>query len=558
MADHALDTASTDAPVAAPSAGSSPFDIITDAGTTGALADVQARKVAETERFTASEDRALAEDRTRAVNFLDRESVGPDDLKKWDVKHERDKYRTDPIETFGSVASVFAIAASAFTKAPMENALNGAAAAMNAAREGNEKEYDKAYTAWKDNNELVIKRHNLMHSNYTDALSLMSHDVQLGDAKIRQIAARYGDQQALTLLEHGYAPQLIEMIQARAQAATTMQKVMEHSDEYSLRNAAFQADIKQNPNMKPDEKMSKFEFYMGAKTDLNREWMRQYWAANPSIGDSKTDFDNFNAAWRKHNEAKYPFRGQPGAGTKAALVNTLTPEVQQDHPDWTPGQVSVEANRLAEAAVTKRTGTSATQETVDQKAAEYKKDGLSDADAQIKAQRFVKLASAVPSGNRIDQLRSRVDQIKYATERIDEVEKMLKRHKVITGLGGKVIGRPTEIMSNILGSNSTDYKQFQRTVEELQQLLPRILTDSQGRPLSTEAGHVSQIVAGLNPGDTLQGTVRAYGELKKQLAEMSVDTFRRIRGGAEDTTTPAETKPRQTGGSRWQDAPVVP
>src|SRR5262245_6479904 len=168
------------------------LDLINDKGTVADLREVQRRKVAETEAFTAAEDRALREDRTRAINFLDREGIGPGDLQKWDVRGERERYRTDPIEQFGSLASVFAIAASAFTKTPMENSLNGAAAAMNAARANNDKEYDRAYQAWKDNNDLVIKRHNIMHTQYVDALSLMSHDVQLGDAKMRQLAAKYG------------------------------------------------------------------------------------------------------------------------------------------------------------------------------------------------------------------------------------------------------------------------------------------------------------------------------------------------------------------------------
>src|SRR5262249_14124347 len=158
------------------------------------LAEVQRRKIAETERFTAERDRALAEDRTRAVNFLNREGVGPNDLRKWDVKHERGKYRTDPFASFGSLASVSAIPAPAVTKPRMETEGRGAAAAMNAARDGNEREYEKAYQAWKDNNELVIKRQNMMHQQYTDALSLMTHDMTLGDAKLRELAAKYGDQ----------------------------------------------------------------------------------------------------------------------------------------------------------------------------------------------------------------------------------------------------------------------------------------------------------------------------------------------------------------------------
>jgi hypothetical protein len=114
-------------------------------------------------------------------------------------------------------------------------------------------------------------------------------------------------------------------------------------------------------------------------------------------------------------------------------------------------------------------------------------------------------------------------------------------------------------MGNILGSNSTDYKQFERTINELQLLMPRILTDSSGRPLGVEASHVGQIVAGLNAGDTLQGTMRNFQELKKQLAEMERDTQKRIQGGGggERDQPAAPTTPKAGGTQPWLNDPVV-
>jgi len=555
----------TDAPdTTAPPAQTDSFaDLLDDKSTVSALRDVQRAKVREESGFMDAEAHALAQDRTRAVNFLDREGVGPNDLQKWDVKAESEKYRTDPIEQFGSLASVFAIAASAFTKAPMENALNGAAAAMNAARAGNDKEYERAYQAWKDNNELVIKRHQMMHQDYTDALSLMTQDTATGDARLRQMAAKYGDQQALTLLDHGYAPQLIEMIQARAKAAQGLMQVQMQSDEYTMRKAAWDSWKKQNPNAKPDEQMATFEVYMGAKTDMDREFMRRYWAANPSSGDPKTDLDNFTAAWRKYNEAKYPYRNalKPGSREESlALQRAAVTEEHAGEEGWDPAtpqgqaRIDTEANRRVTANRTKRTEGAISVEDRDAKSAEYQKElGLPKTEADARAARWVKLNAAVPSGNRVDQLRGRADQIKYAKERVDEVEQMLKRHNAITGLGGKLIGRPTEVMSNILGGKSTDYKQFERTVNELQQLMPRILTDSPGRPLGVEAGHIGSVVAGLNAGDTLAGTVRAYTELKKQLDEMARDTQVRIQGGSDTgVALPPAATPTQSSTPRWK------
>lgn len=87
--------------------------------------------------------------------------IGPNDLKGWNEPAEREKFMTKPVDAFGSVASVFAIIASAFTLQPMQNALNGSAAAINAIRAGDENEYEKAHTAWKENLDLAMKRHQM-------------------------------------------------------------------------------------------------------------------------------------------------------------------------------------------------------------------------------------------------------------------------------------------------------------------------------------------------------------------------------------------------------------
>ena len=61
-----------------------------------------------------------AEPRPRRV---DAEGVGPNELKPWNAAEESRKHEYDPFEAFGSVGSVFATIASAFTRRPMINAL---------------------------------------------------------------------------------------------------------------------------------------------------------------------------------------------------------------------------------------------------------------------------------------------------------------------------------------------------------------------------------------------------------------------------------------------------
>src|SRR5262245_60215328 len=67
----------------------------------------------------------LEEDRKRQKEALDRTGIGPGDLQPWNYEQEKAKYTTGALEQFGSLGSVFAVLASAFTRTPMVNSLNG-------------------------------------------------------------------------------------------------------------------------------------------------------------------------------------------------------------------------------------------------------------------------------------------------------------------------------------------------------------------------------------------------------------------------------------------------
>jgi hypothetical protein len=86
---------------------------------------------------------------------------------------------------------------------------------MNAVREGNDKEFTRAYDAWKQNNDLTVKRHNIQQHSYDNAIRLMDSDLNLGRAKLQMEAARFGDQKTLWLLENGMDKEVIELQQKR-------------------------------------------------------------------------------------------------------------------------------------------------------------------------------------------------------------------------------------------------------------------------------------------------------------------------------------------------------
>ncbi len=141
---------------------------------------------------------------------------------------------------------------------------------------------------------------------------------------------------------------------------------------------------------------------------------------------------------------------------------------------------------------------------------------------------------------------------------MDEMDELLLKHKFITGLGG-TLTRPVEALGNILGSNETDRKQFQRVATELKEWGTSVVNDRSGRPLSQETKDAAVIFAGLNPGDTGPNTVRAITELRPVIKKIKADIRARGQGrgpvsGGETSTAPAEEK--GTKDAPWLKDPV--
>jgi hypothetical protein len=194
------------------------------------LADIKRKEISETRGATEDAQRGMRQGLHEVQKAYQAEGVGPDALKPWDAQKEAKNYQTDPIEAFGSLGSVFGILAASFTHAPMQIAFEASASAMNAIKENNNEGYKRAYTAWKDNNELAIKRQGMMHQQYQDATELLKTNMTLGQANLRMLAAKFGDQKMLYMLDHGMDKEIIDTMAARDKLATELQHNQEQRD----------------------------------------------------------------------------------------------------------------------------------------------------------------------------------------------------------------------------------------------------------------------------------------------------------------------------------------
>src|SRR5262245_51739784 len=132
------------------------------------LAEIKRREAATNAQLTSDIERQIASDRRLAQKHFDAAGVEASRLQPWNAEQEWDRIRTAPFEAFGSFASVFGIIASAFTRAPMENALNASAAAMTSIHKGDMESYERNFASWKTNMELVQKRFQMQNTLYND------------------------------------------------------------------------------------------------------------------------------------------------------------------------------------------------------------------------------------------------------------------------------------------------------------------------------------------------------------------------------------------------------
>lgn len=573
MAEPATDTT----PSPAPSSGG--YDFVDDltkgmADTSKSLGDLTRSKIKTDDAITARTDARMAEDRGIAKEYFNKEAASANDLKPWNEKQEAQKYAYDPIEAFGGIGSLFGILASAFTKAPMENALNASSAAMNAVKAGKQEEYQNAFKAWKENNELVIKRGDMMHRQMQDALELFSKDSQAGEAAMRSAALKFGDQKALVMLDHGMVPELAQYYGSLGQAMIQLTKATEELTDHGVKERAvsdlvaqgwdpvtarnyayngykdkgadilfraFSEEERAKADGKPlsseakvsiaDRVKQHLETLAGA-TGMQRETYEKIYAENRmKLKDDgsrvMTDADAAEDALRRATQASHPninadqtfigeyYAAHPNAspeefskafgefkssqhppprtgaagGPGAARVQTMEEikaDVKRDHPDWTPGQIDLDAAKRLRAAN----------------------------------------ASPITGNERVKQ-ESHIEQYNLAISDIDSVEKVLKNYGFSSGAPGYAT-RAMERVGNVFKSNQTDRVQMERTINQLQLEAPRLLLDSSGRPLSAEAGHINKIVAGLSMGDTVANTLRAMEELKKRFTTMRDSAAGRI------------------------------
>ena len=460
MAQVATDTSSPSVP-----GSDSVSDALGIKEVTSKMADNQREKIAAEDKVIGNLDNTINKSIPQIEELSKKAGVEAEKLKPWDADAESAKRRTDPIEAFGSFGSVFGILASAFTHAPMENALNASAAAMNAIKAGDKESYDRAQKGWEDNLKMTLDRHKIQHDAYQDAVSLLNVNMSAAQTKLQVLAARFGDKQVQTLLDAGMNKEVEDLLAARQRNSLALQeqmpKIVAENAKMS-RLFALGYDPKAPTTEKSQEALVKFQ---KEQAELKR-------AGSAYGGGGASALTNDRVINRDADQHKQRQR--------------------EEHPDW-------DEDKLNE-----------------------------DRDDYVRSR---KIATAAPTSTRVDDLRGKIDQTDNILRLAHKNVTFLEKFKGGAGLMGKIM-RGEEILGNIVGAGTQSERvQFRRNVLELQEIVPRILTDSNGRPLASAQAKVDGVVAGLAAGDTGPNTLRAYRELIADIKKRQQDYRGRIEGG---------------------------
>lgn len=536
-------------------------------GLVSSLTSLQRQKVGTDTRLSNQFDSDAAHDQQFRDRAFAAEGVAASEIPRpWDANKEHKKWESDPIEGFGSAGGLFAMVASAFTKAPMENAINGMAGAITSIQQGNEKGYERAYDAFKTNVKLADQRFKTQHELYSDALSLGTADAAASSAKFRNAATKFGDQQMLMLAEHGMVKEIYELQTARAQANEQMMKAADSIDLHAVQKAAINA-IKMNPPQTGDPVQDKIQ--LAAQVQRVYDGGGKYGSAEQeAVG--KYVQANINKNPQEFTEGLSKIHQQFSIKAPNIEGYQAAKQVWQDqHPGETL-PADEDAKLLQQFGLTYKpgvmgglgAGASLTNERVINADAEKHKEQMrkehpewdearltKDRDKYVKDR---KIATTAPTATNLDTIRGKTDRVTNMEHAVDQVEELMKKHNALTGLGGKIT-RPAEVVGNIFGTNDTDRKQFERFVSELQEWAPNALNDRNGRPLSSEASRIQTIIAGLNLGDTTANTARAYAELRPLLKTIKEQLQARGAGGS--STPPAKEESGKE--PLWKSAPVA-
>lgn len=482
---------------------------------TSGLSNIAEQRGREDAGALSGFSRTIGEDVWRTHKAYDAEAATSHDIPSWNEQQQKEKFATDPVKAFGSVGSVFAMVAAAFTHRPMINALQGSAAAMDAVREGDEKAYKNAYTAWKDNTALALKRHDMMHQEYQDAESLMHTDMAAGKLQMEMIARKYDDKQTLFLTENGLNEELNKLREGRVKSAEELRKHVNNFKEDTLANNVHEQMVGQI-NKAFEGRPKDDQYRLGLLAEADRRYLHTLQGGKTTLMEDeqwqtiiqweKEHAQDNNGAGPKAEERQKFLQGFRTTLARETPDMEFLRKYQEEHPN-TPIEDAYTA--LSESKNSSKTKLAAArQEEINRHnqaiEAISSRKGDTSADMAEEKKRHDTMLEQLDYGRLTETVRSHTVAAQIADARQDETNRHNQAIEAISTGKGDVSARLAE-----------EKERHDKAVEELGQ--SRL--DKAASKLPTNAGEEAQAVEemmAVNPGMKRE---EAIAGVKSRIAE---------------------------------------
>jgi len=455
-------------------------------------------------------------------------AIEPVDIKKW----EQPPPTTPPAEGFAQFASIFAVAASAFTHTPAANAMNAMAAGINAKHAGDMEAYHENYKAWKDNTEMALQRHKIQSEELQQALEMLVKKPAAGHAMMQAVAAKYGDKAAELMTEAGLYHQVAQLDQSRANAASGMamqmlQLTAQHDREvHADRERREQHAETQRHNMAMEGLSAGRGTNLGNSLALAKlnSWKSEFMQTNGREPNDDETYSQYNSIMQ---EAKVG-RAAPTATGLLSQQAVIQADAEikglkgQGH-DLSPAEeAAIKTKWITKSLLDKSPfmhGLNALEAHAVTMAAEKDPTLMDDPTKLGQVVREVAGRNS-PTPKQVEDIENKGREYAHALDAMDRLRTNMQKAFTV-GLGGK-IARPIEAIGNIAGFlNDTDRADFLSDLDYLQRIAPELLSYKGTAGSAGRVGdeRLEKIIRGKSLGDTAQNVASSLDRVGEIFAE---------------------------------------
>lgn len=260
----------------------------------------------------------------------------------------------DPLEAFGSTASIIGMLASTLTRRPLVHALNAATGVMNAYRQQDLQEADLQFKTFKSQMENAKTLHDWQNDIYKSALDKMDKDQKTALAELQAYASAFKDDNMLALLQSRQIGDIYKYIQSSNEQWAKMQGIVPRLEELDAKQRLETEWLQANPGATIDQRIAKHneiwspsvaaatvardrksEITPSQEMDDARQYFNTLWPVN-SLTNSRNKVGadgeqipapEFNAwlanEWPKLKETFYQQRSPKPQGPVRGYVNGL-------------------------------------------------------------------------------------------------------------------------------------------------------------------------------------------------------------------------------------------